>query len=188
MQINVPDYLEMVEESKKICFFDIESTGLKGDYGSILVVSVKPYGEKPKSFVVNQIGNDVGIVMAAKEELEKYHCWVSFYGKGFDIPMLNTRLLKWKKKPIDPRHHIDLYFSLKHNLNTTRKSLAHLTRFLNVKSDQKIDVNPDVWAEIGLDPKNKQLMKVRCESDCTILENLYDTTKHLIKDIKRGGI
>jgi hypothetical protein len=188
MNLNAQDYLDLVESGKRICFFDIESTGFKGDYNSTLVVSVKPFDGKPKSFVVNQVGSDIGIVLAAKKELESYHCWVSYYGKGFDIPFLNTRLLRYGKMPIEQRHHLDLYFSLKYNLATSRKGLGHMARWLLDNNDQKMDVGPQIWAEIAHKPGNLKLMRTRCESDCAVLEQLYNKTRHLVKEIKRGGI
>ena len=108
-------YLNIAEKSNDLLFFDIESTGFKADYGSTLVISCKPFGMKATSFPVIQVGNDKKIIREAKEMMENYGCWVSFYGKGFDIPFLNTRLLKWGIKPIEKRLHLDLFFTLKHN-------------------------------------------------------------------------
>jgi uncharacterized protein YprB with RNaseH-like and TPR domain len=45
MQLNTQTYLDLVENAKKLVFFDIESTGLRGDYGSIICASFKPYNE-----------------------------------------------------------------------------------------------------------------------------------------------
>lgn len=185
MQLEAQDYLDMVEETGKLCFFDIESTGFKADYDSVLVVSIKPYGQKPYSITVNQVGNDVGVVMKAKQELEKYHCWASYYGKGFDLPFLNTRLLKWKKGSISPRHHLDLYFALKPKMALSRRSLAQLARFLKLP-EQKMDLGPDVWQEVAVKPKNLKILKQRCESDVILLEHAYNKTRDLIREIKRG--
>ena len=62
MQIEASDYLRLVEKSNTLAFFDIEATGLRGDYNSVLVASIKPYNSKPYSFVVKQPGNDSRIV------------------------------------------------------------------------------------------------------------------------------
>lgn len=186
MQIDSQDYLRLIEETNKLAFVDIEATGLRGDYNSALVVSIKPYGKRPFSFKVNQAGNDQKIVREAKSALETFDCWCTFYGKGYDIPFLNTRLLRWMQPAIDKRHHIDMYYTLKHNLLTARRSQAHMLRFLDTPQE-KMDVNPEVWNAIVADSKGPAMKKMvsRCESDVEGLEALYNRTKHLIRDIKR---
>lgn len=133
MQIDPQRFLRLAEQAKRICFFDIEATGLRGDYNSVLVVSVRPFDGEAKSFVVDRPGLDFKVMKAAKAELEKYDAWVSYYGKGFDIPMLNTRLLRWRLEPIEKRHHIDLYFTLKSNLLMAHRSQAHLLEWLDTE-------------------------------------------------------
>jgi uncharacterized protein YprB with RNaseH-like and TPR domain len=186
MQIDEQVFLKLVEETKKLAFFDIEATGLRGDYNSVLVVSIKPYGEKPYSLYVKQAGNDQKVVREAKQELEKYALWCGYYSKGFDLPMLNTRLLKWGAPPIEKRPHLDMYFSLKSNLLTARKSQGHLLSFLETP-EEKMSVTPNAWSEIVGDPTGPHMktMIKRCESDVEGLEALYNKTKHIIREIKR---
>lgn len=184
MNLNEQDYLDLIEQAGKLAFLDIEATGLRADYSSVLVVSIKPYGKDPYSILINQVGNDVGVVMQAKHELEKYLCWCTYYGKGYDIPFLNTRLLKWGKKPIDKRHHLDMYYTLKANTLVSRRSMAQMAGFLNLEN-QKMGVSPNVWSEVGINKKHLKTMRERCESDVTVLEDLYKKSRHVIRDIKR---
>jgi uncharacterized protein YprB with RNaseH-like and TPR domain len=185
MNIDSKDYLRLVEHSEEICFFDIEATGLKGDYNSILVVSIKPYGKKPISLKVEQVGNDQKVVRLAKDYLESFQCWVSYYGRGFDIPMVNTRLLKWGMQPIEKRFHIDMYFTLKHKLVTSHMSQGHLCSWLKT-DEQKMSVSADAWSEMAAKTSiHMPTMVKRCESDVAGLENLYNRTKHLIVEIKK---
>lgn len=186
MQIESQDYLRLVEKANTLAFFDIEATGLRGDYNSILVASIKAFQSKPYSFVVKQPGNDNGLVRDVKAELEKYDCWVTYYGKGFDIPMLNTRLLKWRAKPVDKRHHLDMYFSLKSNLLTARKSQGHLLSWIG-GPEQKMTVGADVWNEVLQEPNGKAMktMIARCESDVEGLQALYERTRHIIREVKK---
>lgn len=185
MQLDAQYYLDLAESAKDIVFFDIESTGFKADYGSTLVVSLKPYGKKAFSFPVTQVGNDQKVVREAKEALESFGCWVGFYSKGFDIPFLNTRLLKWGRDPIEPRYHVDMFYTLKHHTAMSRKSLAQFAGFLDLE-DKKFGVSPNVWSEIAMTPSHMKTMIRRCESDCEVLEQLYDKTRHVIREIKRG--
>lgn len=186
MQLPAQDFLRLVEKAKTLVFVDIEATGLRGDYNSVLVVSIKHYGEVPNTVKVNQAGNDKGVVRDAKELLEEADCWVTYYGKGFDIPMLNTRLLRHHLAPIDKRPHIDLYYTLKANLLTARRSQGHLLDWLDAEQ-KKMSVSAEDWNRILHDtngPTMKTMVK-RCESDVAGLENLYNKTKHVINEIKR---
>lgn len=184
-QVDAQDYLGLLEAASQIVFVDIEATGLRGDYNSVLVVSIKPYGKKPTSYVVKQPGNDQKVVNDAKAALEAAQCWVTYYGKGFDIPMLNTRLLKWGSRPIDKRHHIDMYYSLKSNLLTARRSQGHLLSWLGTP-EQKMTVSAEEWNAVirGAEGSMDTMVK-RCESDVKGLEGLYKKTRHLIREIKR---
>lgn len=186
MQVDTQRYLDFIESLHTLAFVDIEATGLRGDYNSVLVVSVKPYDQTPYSFYVKQPGNDQKVVREVREYLEEFDCIATYYGKGFDIPMLNTRLLKWGINRISPIHHIDMYYSLKSNLLTSRRSQGHLLSWLQAP-EQKMSVSADVWNDIIVNPKKHlPTMIERCESDVCGLEELYKKTRHLIRDIKRG--
>lgn len=185
MQIDPQHYLDLAEKAHDIAFVDIEATGLRGDYNSVLCVSIKPYGKAPYSFTVVRPGNDQKVVREAKEALQKYGSWVTYYGKGFDIPMLNTRLLRWGQGPIEKRFHIDLYYSLKSNLLMARRSQGHHLSWLGTPQ-QKMGVSAERWNEILSDVDvHMPEMRSRCESDVKGLEALYKRTRHLIRDIKR---
>ena len=184
MKIEVDDYLKIIKQVKDgLVFFDMEASGLRGDYSSSICVSFKPYGRTVFSKTIGQPGNDQRLVREAKEELEKYHCWVTYYGKGFDLPFLNTRLLKWGLTPVDRRHHIDLYYVLRYNTLVSRRSMSQYAGLLQTH-DQKMGVSPNVWSEMGFRMKEHMpIMVKRCESDCKVLESVFDKTSHLIRDI-----
>ena len=185
MQIDTQEYLDLVEATSKLVFVDIEASGLRGDYNSVLCVSFKPYGKPPYSVAVKQAGNDQKVVREAKEELEQYSAWCGYFSKGFDIPMLNTRLLKWGINPILKRPHIDMYWLLKSNILPARRSQGHLLSWLETP-EEKMTVSADVWNRILANTKLEMpIMIARCESDVAGLEALYKRTRHLISDIKR---
>jgi len=183
VNISTQEYLALLEKSEGLLFFDIEASNLRADYGAVLVVSFKPFGKKPFSVSVKQGGHDSAVIREAKEILERAKVWVSYYGKGFDIPFLNTRLLKNGQLPIEKRPHLDLYFTLKSNTLTSRRSQSHLLSWLGTP-EQKMSVSADVWTKIGGDIKTHMpKMIARCESDCVGLEALYRQTKHIVRDI-----
>lgn len=189
MKVDVQEYLRLVKTAKTLAFWDIEATGLRGDYNSILVASVKPYKSKPTTFKIVQPGNDKKLVRELKDHLESFDCWVTYYGKGFDVKMLDTRLLKWGYQPVVKKPHIDMYYTLKAHLLTARRSQGHLLHWLDAP-EQKMSVGAEMWNQILHDPTGEAMatMIKRCESDCKGLESLFDKTDHLIGDIKRGNM
>ena|SRR2546428_3680729 len=184
MNVEPQTFLRLVESAKTIACFDLEATGLRGDYNSVLCVSIKPYDEEPKTFAVKRAGDDKTVVKAVSEHLAQFDCWVGYYSKGFDLPMLNTRLLQHGLPPIAKRHHIDLYFTLRYNLLTARKSQGHLLDWLQTP-EKKMSVSAEEWNRVLSNPKAAMpIMIKRCESDVKGLEDLYERTRHLVKEIK----
>ena len=185
MNLDAQEFLDLVEESSKIVFFDLESLGLKGDYNSIICGSFKPYDKDPYTIAIKQPGNDQKVAKDIKAELEKYICWVTYFGRGFDLAMINTRLLRWGLPPVEKRLHIDLYFVLKYGLLTGRKSQSHLLSWLKT-DEQKMSVSASVWSEFPFKMKEHLPVLIeRCESDVEGLEALYKRTRHLIMDVRK---
>ena len=185
MNVDPQVFLDMAEATNNVCMVDIEATGLKGDYNSIICVAFKPVRKRPYTFTVKRPGSDKKLVKRVKEELEKYACWVTYYGKGFDINDINTRLFYHGLRPVDPRHHIDMFWQLKTHLLMSRRSQGHYLQWLRLP-EQKMGVSAEVWNEVLAHPKRElPKMVARCESDVTGLEQLYRRARHLIRDIKR---
>lgn len=183
-KLETSQLLPLLERSRAICTWDLEATGLKGDYNSILCASVKPFGEKARTFSVDSPGKDKEVAKLVKAELEKHQAWIGYYSRGFDIKMLNTRLLFHGLEPVEPRIHLDMYYALKSKLLTARRSQGHLLNWLEL-SEQKMSLSAEEWNRIlGNYSKHKKTMIARCESDVKGLEALYKRTRHLVKDIK----
>lgn len=184
MQIEAQTFLPLAERAGALAFVDIESSNLQGDYGTTVVVSIKPYKGKPVTFTARP-GADKALVKKVREELHKYPVWVTYYGKGFDIGFLNTRLLVNGLPPLDKHHHIDMYYVLRYRTLTSRHSQGHLLSWLGA-DQQKMTVPATVWANLATDPKKYlKILAERCESDVAGLEALYEKTKHLIAEITR---
>ena len=185
MQVDTDVFLKMAEQTHSLCSFDLEATGLRCDYNSILVGSIKPYGKKPITFCVVKPGDDKQVVHRIARELEKYSIWVSYYGKGFDIPMIQGRLLLHGLPKLIKQPHLDMYFHMNSHVNTARKSQAHRCEWLDTPT-QKMTVGAEKWNQIiAAYEENRALMRRRCESDTKGLEGLYNRTKHLVINVTR---
>lgn len=184
MNVEPDVFIRLTQQAGTLAFWDIETNNLKADYGSGLVVSVKPYGKKPKTFTVEQPGNDQRVVREARDYLNTFDAWCTYYGKGFDVPFLNTRLLRHKQRPLALIPHIDMFFQLKPKTIMGSKSMASYAAFLKLQQ-QKMHIGPDTWADVNVNADNLALLVKRCESDTKVLEQVFDAAKHLIRDIKR---
>lgn len=186
MQVDTQTYLRLVEDSGRLCFFDIEATGLAGDYNSVLVTSIKPWGsDEITTFCVDRPGEDKQVIRDTIKELDKYDCWCTFYGKGFDVPMLQARALGNRLSPLIKKHHIDLFFQLSSHVKTSRRSQAHFLRWLGTP-EKKMDMSPSEWNKVLANPTQAlPRMVKRCESDVKGLNGLYNRVKHLIGNVTR---
>lgn len=157
------------------------------------MISAKPFLKPPKTWVIGENMQDKGMCREAADYLNEADAWVTFYGKGHDVPLLNTRLLRWGYKPLKKIHHIDMYFQLKPKLKTGSKSQAHLLNFLQdtmeimgIPQEEKMAVSPNVWSDLPTQyHRNIKILKERCESDAVGLETLYRVTRHCIVDITK---
>lgn len=183
MQIRPEEILPTLEKAKALCFLDIESTNLKADYGTCLVASIKPYGSPVQTWT-SRPGFDKGLLEEVSRELNNYVVWVTFYGRRFDVPFIQSRLVRHCLPPLPKRHHIDIWQVVKQGTCISRRNQAHLLEWFDL-GERKMSLGPDVWAEVAENPKNVGVLKKRCESDVKGLEQLYDRTKHLIGEITR---
>lgn len=182
--IETQTLLGLLEQTEQICTFDIETTGREADYDSMIVASVKPVGRKPEVFKVKKIGYDKTAVGELKSCLSGYLCWITYYGKGFDVPFVNTRLLYWNLPPLPPTMHLDMYYTLRGKLLTGRKSQGHLASWLELPTG-KMSVSASTWSKAPAEPSiSIPKLTSRCVSDAAGLEQLYHRTKHLVRELK----
>lgn len=167
------ELLAVAEQARAIVFWDLETTGTTAEYDSLLVGCVKPYGRRVEVYSVTKPGEDRSATAALAERLNSAYVWVTFYGRRFDVPFLESRLLHHGLPPLQHRLHIDLYMLIRYRLALSRRSQAHLLRWLNAP-EQKMSLSPDVWNEVVRDPdKGLKTLVRRCASDVRGLEALY---------------
>lgn len=185
VQLGAQQFLAMAEKCNSIAFWDIEATSLSGDYGSILCCSIRPWKGPIKMFTVDKVGEDKILCEQIRDCLQSYDIIVGFYSKMFDFRMLQARLLLHESEPIKKIHHVDLCFTLRASIKTSRSSQAHYLNFLGT-SEQKMSVGANVWNQC-LDRNNPEfkIMVGRCNSDTAGLKSLYTRVKHLIGEVTR---
>lgn len=184
MQIDAQSFLPIAEKAGALAFVDIECANLNADFGTIVVVSIKPYKEAPVTFKARP-GRDKKLLKSVTEVMEEYPLWCTFYGKLFDIPFINSRLLVNGMPPLPKHHHIDMYWVVKSRTRLSRRNQGHILSWLETPED-KMSVSSNVWARLASDyEENIQTLVKRCESDVIGLEAMYERVKHLVGEITR---
>jgi len=185
MNLSKQEYLQWAEDRGKVAIVDTESTGLNGDYNSLLVVSIKPFGKEITSFVVTRPGDDRKLTKDAIEFLRQFEVFVAHFGKYHDVPLLVSRNVFHRLPAWQPRYEIDTWLFAKKQLKLSRNSQAHIARWLGTK-EQKMDLSPQEWNEVLAHPKKQlPLLVARCESDVKTLEEDYSIMRPYMMDTGR---
>lgn len=172
----------------KIVVYDCEASGLNSDNSTLLCGVVRELGGKEKVFVNKKLGkdgiNDKEIVKAIRDELNTADLVITFYGLGYDMRLLNTKLLGYGEKMADKKLHIDLYRVAKGVFNTSRRNLDTIARFLKVPSE-KTKISWDVWREAAINGDKKALAEIvhHCRMDVRVTEQVFIRLKGLLKSV-----
>ncbi|TET48948.1 MAG: hypothetical protein E3J64_10305 [Anaerolineales bacterium] len=100
-------------DRERYCFLDTETTGLSGGTGTMaFVVGIGFF--RRESFVLHQYflrdpGDEPAMIEALAEELAEFEVIVSFNGRAFDVPILETRFILARRPPATSNAlHLDL--------------------------------------------------------------------------------
>jgi len=191
-------------ENPKMLALDIETSDLKGDRGRVFCAvfmdiangnKIKIFREDEKQFRTKLTGDDSKLVRAIRDYMFDAFFWISYYGRGFDIPFLNTRLKIAEEWPIEKRKHIDLYYYTGgQNLKIGRRSLRVLAERFQFKIGKR-DVEFPKWMIAGnerYNPSSKKQYKEamneivgHCVKDVELLQPALNTLYPFIGTIKR---
>lgn len=176
----------------RVLFFDIEATALNASFGHCLCCGFK-YLNHGKAWVVSV--NDVPEPKKYEEPdaplMRRLHTIltdeadviVSFYGKGYDRPFLNTRMLLAGLPPLPPlsSEHIDLFYTCRSNLRLHSNRLQAVSETLGCPIN-KTPVRADTWrkAQRG-DPAALAYVIAHCRRDVLILEWVYNKMKPFVR-------
>ena len=136
-------------------FIDTETTGLSGGTGTVAFMVGLGFIEN-HSFIVHQyfitqLSHEEGMLELLQSVIPNFQCLVSYNGKSFDIPLLNSRFILNRMQPIqEETNHIDLLhptrtfwkYSLENcKLKTVETDLLSLFR----EDDIPGDMIPDAY-------------------------------------------
>ncbi|NLY44814.1 MAG: ribonuclease H-like domain-containing protein [Tissierella sp.] len=107
----------------KICFLDIETTGVNRNKDSIYLIGIVYFDDSIKSWKIIQLFADelkeeVDILLGAYNIISKFDVIVNYNGESFDIPFINSKLSFYKTNlSIDINKSLDLFRIIKANRN-----------------------------------------------------------------------
>src|SRR6266850_8594911 len=167
----------------RIAAVDLETSGLEGDWGSILCASFLPILEENKYGEVYTLTrkvrakdprDDGALASKIRDEIAKYNVIVTWNGKLFDVPFLNARLLKAGKADCNPQMHLDMmWYAAGSSARLASRKLDNVAKFFKTPN-QKYDVMPEVLqaSRYGDPDALKEVIK-HCETDVRILRDVY---------------
>jgi uncharacterized protein YprB with RNaseH-like and TPR domain len=98
---------------KRWCFLDTETTGLAGGAGTyaflIGVGSIDEEGFRVRQFFMRDFGDEPSLLAGLTEYLSRFDTLITYNGKTYDVPLLETRYRMARSRPPFARlAHLDL--------------------------------------------------------------------------------
>ncbi len=177
----------------RIALLDIESTGLFGDFDLPLCVVIKTYGTKETHVIsINMerrslLAAEKPLLIETRDILETYDGMITYYGVGFDVPFLRTRMLANGMEPLGKMLHLDMYFTVRGKLRLSRnrlQSVIELLRFADKDIPVKGRVDPEYWvkAAFGRDETALDYIVQHCIEDVDCLEAVVNKLRDFLPD------
>ncbi len=106
-QIEIPGNVE------KLLFVDTETTGLSGGAGTVAFLVGLGWlaGDRfiVHQYFITQLNHEEGMLELIRKLIPNFDCIVTYNGKSYDIPLLNSRfIMNRMSPPFDNLSHIDL--------------------------------------------------------------------------------
>ncbi len=176
----------------KILFFDIES-GLHADFTPLVTFGYQWEDNRRDDHETHTItpidfdGNYREFLLEVHRILSSADTWVTYFGKGFDLKMLNSYFLEAGLEPLPPIQHVDLYFTVRNNLLLHSHRLENVARFLGCPYE-KTDILPRTWrAAFAGEREAVEYIRDHCLRDVQILAWIYPKLRPFVRLHPRVG-
>lgn len=177
----------------KTLVFDLEASNLDANFGYCLAFGFKSPGGPTYCLDVSQyrgsksefFKRDFKMMRDIYDILTSADQVVSYYGKLFDWPFLQTRMALAGLPPLPPMGaaHIDLYWTVKQNFRLNSRRLDTVATWLGCPI-QKTPLNGPLWVDASAgDPEALKYVVKHCEHDVEILEWVFDRLRGYIRQI-----
>lgn len=131
--------------------------------------------------------DDRALCIDIRDFLEEHHLLVAWHGKGFDSPLLNSRLALHDERCLQRRLFIDPMYAFRgwRGLKPKSSSLKNVAKFFGL-DEQKREVEPEEWLRARLGQEQAcDIAQNRCESDVRIMKEITDEAldRQLIRNV-----
>lgn len=173
----------------RIGYFDIESTDLLPEHGSVLCASVADaFGEVKtlrRDFTTqSHLMDDSQLVGDIRDYMnEEFDIVVTWFGRQFDMPFINKRLIVSGQTLYEPRMHIDGFDLIEKG--SMSRSLDNVSKHYGEQDSElhKTPFNKSIWSRANAgDLDAMEYVVDHCEKDVLLLRR---TMKHLFPKVKR---
>lgn len=179
----------MTDNTAKILIWDIESTHLKADWATLLCIGWKWYGDREVHVPslmdykgwTKDVTDDRKLITEFHKIMSEADMLVTYFGKGFDIKMIQSKFLEYGLPVLPNIPHVDLFFTVKANMTLTRKSMDNVARYLDL-DNEKNHVSGKIWkrAMAGHADAIKYVIE-HCRMDVLVLEELYTKLRPMVR-------
>lgn len=179
----------------KVLFFDIEATALNAVFGVCLCVGYK-WLDKPKVHVPTILDgssrgmlDDEHLLRTFAEVYNSADYVVAHYGMYYDIPFLQTRLLKHRLPPLDHKIPlVDTWWVARKTLKLYNNRLDTLAKYLDVEHS-KTPLTPDDWIQAAHGSrKSLKYIVEHCKFDVLVLQECFERLRPFIKNEPIRGL
>lgn len=166
--------------------FDIESTGLTGDFSCILCAVVKPYGSRGKEQVF-KIDLDKRDMLEAEKDLlleflpvlTSFDGLAGYYSTRFDMPLIRTRCMFHGIPAPKKIKHFDAYFTIRRTVNPTTRRMDRINEINRLTDESlpeksKLGVKEWTGATFRRDKESLDYIVEHCVKDVQVLESIID--------------
>jgi len=165
----------------KVAFLDIEATSLTADSGFIVGFGLMfEDGSWIHEFLEGTIiEGEKQLLEKLLRDIAEVEVIVTWYGEGFDIPMIVSRSLFHKLDPSSllMKEHIDLCTYARKLLRLSDYSLDSVAKFFNIPKKVELkgrDMPPIYMKAISGDKEALRLIEEHCYDDLSALRRIYE--------------
>lgn len=173
--------------------FDLETTDLAADRAVILCCSYESSKEPGKIRTIRQDetnprwdegkrGDDKELVKQVCQLVREHDIVVAHNGSRFDLPMLRTRALRWRLKPLKAVKNIDPCSIAYRHFRLASNRLDRIADYVGVEAE-KTPVKMSMWADAMLNGDKRAMNYIveHCERDIQVLSAVLEVVKPFIK-------
>lgn len=178
---------------------DLETTDLDADRAVILCASYMSSKEPGKIRTIRQDetnpewkngrrGDDKELVKQVCQLIREHDVVVAHNGSRFDLPMLRTRALRWKLKPLKEVKNIDPCSIAYRKFKLKSNRLDRIADYVGIEAE-KTPVRMSTWADAMLNGDKRAMNYIveHCERDIEVLAAVFEVVKPFCKLIDERG-